>query len=204
MGDLQQRLSDLFNIYGSDKTSKHSYERAYSYFLKNININSLLEIGISNNSLPGFDSSLLAWQRVYPYADIYGIDIDEGKVNSARSVGVKAFCVDQSSLVQLRRFVEENKNVKFDFILDDGSHVFNDAKLTFECLLDSLSENGVYCIEDIAKVDHPGNRSQQTLDEWVDYLDNAVLQKSYTYEVIDTRPDVINDDSIVIGVERKI
>ena len=195
-------FSHTFNIFGSDKSSKHSYEDAYCELLFNKKIGSILEIGILNELNLEFESSLIAWKVIYPNADIYAIDIDENKVNEAVARGFNVFVVDQSSKESLLNFSEIIKDNKFDLIVDDGSHVFSDAQITFEILLDHLSDEGIYCIEDIAKIPLEQNGGQQTLNDWQTYLRGV---PNIEYKIIDTMPhNTYHDDSIVIGVWKRV
>ena len=147
--ELTEKITLFMNEAGSDKQSDHNYAHAYSYFLSKLpstdNIN-FLEIGIAN--VEPNRSSLHGWSKVFDTGYIYGIDIVPDKmINTDR---IKTFVANQSSIVDLSNFREAAKYPKFDVILDDGSHFFSDAVVSFKYLLGCLKQNGVYMIEDIA------------------------------------------------------
>ena len=194
---LYERMANSFNQSGSDKESDHSYVNAYIYLFNKYNISidsdiNFLEIGIANRT-PEF-SSLHAWADIFSNAKIYGLDIDAGKMINDNP-RISTYVANQSSIIDLSRFRQDSEYVKFDVILDDGSHVFSDAAFSFEYLLKSLKSGGLYMIEDVSK------RSpswEQTVEEWEIYLS---LNNDVEFEIIDTKPGV-TDDSIVIGVHK--
>ena len=83
-----ERLGNLFDKYGSDKTTPHKYDEIYEHYLadKRESIASIFEIGIgtydlSINSNMGKDgkpgASLYAFSEWAKNALVYGADIDE-------------------------------------------------------------------------------------------------------------------------------
>lgn len=95
-------------------------------------------------------ASLFMWEEYFPNASIYAVDIKpEIAINSGR---IHSFTADQSSDNSLRElfmcFVVEG--LKFDIIIDDGSHEPEDqirtAKICFDFEL--LAPDGVYIVED--------------------------------------------------------
>ena len=194
MNKTQKNMADIFDKSGSDKQYNHNYSVGYADFFEKRSVKTLLEIGIANHTIS--QTSLTAWGEIFPDAEIYGIDIDQSKMmNSDR---IKTFVVDQSSKAQLTEW-SNTINKKFDVIIDDGSHIFSHAKLTFELLFGLLSDDGIYIIEDIAKdMTNWGFDYEQSLDEWKQYLETCTGIK---YKIIDCRPDLV-DDSIMIEITR--
>lgn len=183
-----ENIKKYLDESGSDKQSDHNYSMAYDTLLSDKKIDNMLEIGIAN-FVPE-KSSLWAWANIFPNANVYGIDIvPEKMIESER---IKTFIVDQSSEEQLNNF-KDSLDVTFDFILDDGSHVFEHAWLTFTKLFGCLSEGGIYLIEDIQK---DKLNWQQSISEWAYVLDNITGIK---YVIVDCLPEK-NDDSVVIGI----
>lgn len=191
-----QYFTDILKRYlddsGSDKDRDHNYSVAYEKFLDNRDVKNMLEIGIAN--VVPEKSSLWAWKSIFPEAHIYGIDVVPGKM--IESDRITTSVVDQSSLDQLTKF-KDSTGVKFDIILDDGSHVFDHAWLTFSVLFESISDGGIYLIEDIHK---QAGTWQQSVSEWTDSLDKI---EGISYSVIDCIPEK-NDDSVVIGIWKNV
>ena len=193
--DLKKLVNEI-NKTGSDKQNGHNYCFAYEKFFKQTKSNTVknfLEIGITNND-PS-NSSLHGWSAIFPTANIYGIDIAARKIFAKDNI--KTFEADQSSIVDLSNFMQAIDYKKLDVILDDGSHVFDHAAISFRYLLNHLSDDGLYMIEDVAK---SSNGWQQTVKEWEAYLS---VQDQVSYEIIDTMPNRFDDDSIVIGIWKK-
>lgn len=189
-----ETLIHFLNESGSDKQKDHNYSVAYEKFLTGRTVNRFLEIGIANH-IKG-KSSLHAWKNIFSNAHIYGIDNDINKMIFDEKIST--FWCDQSSPFDLQRFIIDSGNIKFDVILDDGSHVFKHAINSFKYLINQLSENGIYIIEDVWKINHP---YLQNIDQWKNFLNE---QNNLQYDIIDCKPDIKEDDSIVIGVWKKI
>lgn len=100
-----------------------------------------LEIGVSQGG------SLEMWQRYFgPLAKIVGIDINaECKTHEAPGIFVRIG--DQKDPAFLAAVIEEFGVP--DIVLDDGSHVMNDIKESFEFLYPKMHKNSVYMVEDL-------------------------------------------------------
>lgn len=125
----------------SDKISHHGYHRFYERFLssfvgKNI---LMLELGYENGH------SIELWEKYFENVRIHSIDISENP-NDARVE--KYFQVDQNSNDQLDHFVKNNQE-KYEFIIDDASHVPMHQWETFIRFFEILKEGGIYIIEDV-------------------------------------------------------
>jgi hypothetical protein len=182
------KLIKAFTYSGSDKSTLHHYEIAYSQILPD-NVENFLEVGIANYTSD--KSSVHAWHSLYPNAQIYAIDIVPEKMINNKFT--KSFVVDQSNKEQLVNFKNQIGAV-LNVIVDDGSHMFDHAKLTYEVLKDCLVDDGVYIIEDIQK-----NRkfNYQTVNDWVNYLES----NSINYRIFDCKP-YLDDDSVVICINK--
>ena len=97
-----------------------------------------LEIGIDKTE------SLKLWKGYFGNVNLHGIDIDEKEFNDTE---VTLHKIDQSPL-ELDKFVA-NVGIKFDVILDDGSHVPEHQILTINKLWNLVKPGGIYIIEDI-------------------------------------------------------
>lgn len=195
--ELGLKIAAAMNDCGSDKESSHSYSEGYAYLInKTIGRmpKTFLEIGIANVGLE--NSSLHGWASVFTDAEIYGIDIDPRKM--IESDRIKTFVVDQSDPLKVSAFKGSLGDTRFDVILDDGSHVFDHAATTFKMIFSRLSDNGVYMIEDIGKID---GLYGQSVADWGNLLSSI---DNINYEIIDCNPSVPADDSILIGVWKKV
>ena len=152
-----------------DKGTAHSYIKTYDslfskYQSKDINI---LEIGIQ------YGHSLSLWKEYFSSnSKIYGLDIQEKCKNFERD-NIFVFIGDATNEKLVNDFF---KNVKFDIIIDDGSHNIEDQLVSFKLLFDKyLNEGGTYIIEDINTLDN--NRSDfENLHSSCQIIDTRIVQ----------------------------
>lgn len=150
--DKCEKLKNLFNQYGSDKT-KTSLVYIYFEIFSNFKINSLFEIGLgtnnikfrSNMGLNGKPGASLRAFRDYLGIKIYGADIDEKILFEEKNI--ETYFIDQLETKTIKNI---KKSIpKLDLIIDDGLHQ-PDANLNVILdLLDHLNPNGILVIEDI-------------------------------------------------------
>ena len=146
-------ITKLAIKHKSDKYGSHFYTKIYEKYLKNKKNKKvhLLEIGIGGFSNGNYKStniggeSLKIWRDYFKNGTIIGLDIV--KKNLKLGKRVKIFTGSQSSYFDLKKIVKKFK--KFDFIIDDGSHKYNDVIFSFEFLFKFLKEGGYYFIEDV-------------------------------------------------------
>lgn len=166
--DFLCEMIKQFWLNWSDKQYWHNYSVGYYEFLKNRNINNLLEVGILGGS------SIRTWSKLFPDASIYGVDINPASMIDEPGSNIRTDLVDQSSVESLNDYISKVQT-KFDLIIDDGSHIFAHAKTSFDVLFNRLEDDGIYIIEDIssvyAEIDGPGWRlPQQLISDWSNYL----------------------------------
>lgn len=158
-------LTDLFNHYKSDKGTQksfkdqdppHRYSIVYEEWLKHLRdqpIN-LLEVGLfwrgevrdGRKAVELGPRSLYAWRDFFIKGNIYGLDILDGtRFSEGR---VKVLQGDATKRDVLENVVLPACNL-FDVIVDDGSHLMEDATATFKLLYPYLNVGGFYFIEDI-------------------------------------------------------
>ncbi len=104
-----------------------------------------LEIGIGGYGYRIGGESLLAWRAFFPRAKIVACDIEHKP--DIKIPGVKVYQLDQSSVGDLEA-VQQTEG-PFDIIIDDGSHFSRHQILTFKKLFGSLTEGGIYVVEDV-------------------------------------------------------
>ena len=150
-----ERLSRLFNQYGSDKAS-HDFHVLYSeVFTRAGSIDRLLEIGMGTNNInvpshmgssgkPG--ASLRAFRDALPDATIFGADIDSGIMfNDER---IFTFVVDQTQPAALAALGEKIVG-DLDILIDDGLHAPHANLAVLAFALQKLRRGGWLVIEDI-------------------------------------------------------
>lgn len=126
----------------TDKVTHHGYDRFYSRYLDDLRSSAtgMLEIGIY------YQNSIMLWKKYFERAHIYGVDIDEKKIDDDR---VTVFKGDQSNIDSLNNIVSSIDH-PIQFIIDDGSHIPEHQILTFNVFFEKLLQpGGVYIVEDI-------------------------------------------------------
>ena len=101
----------------------------------------ILEIGVQHGG------SLQIWHKYFgPDSVVFGIDIDEN-CRSMSDADAQVRIGSQANPAFLRSVVEEMGGL--DVVVDDGSHVAEHQRISFDALFPLLSERGVYICEDI-------------------------------------------------------
>jgi len=177
------RLKDLFDKYGSDKSTGHNYECLYGPILKNTEaITAVLEIGLGTDNVdvvsnmgqagrPG--ASLRAFRDFLPRALIYGADVDSGILFEESRI--QTFFVDQTDLASFET-LGQNLQAEFDLIIDDGLHSPNANVAVLIFALGKLKRGGSFVVEDIA---------QSALPVW--QVVAALLPMEYRSRLIEAR-----------------
>lgn len=145
----EQSLTALARHFGTDKWSKiHRYTPHYERHLSHLKKErfTLLEIGIGGYKRDQKGgASLRMWQAYFPKAQIFGLDIeDKSFVDDERITTFRGSQTDEAVLAEI---VERADDLQV--IIDDGSHVNEHIRRTFEILFPRLATGGVYAIEDM-------------------------------------------------------
>lgn len=110
---------------------------AYEKHFAGLNPKRVLEIGVQGGG------SLKIWEKMFPNAEIVGIDILED-CKKYENGNIKVFVGDQHDV----KFLETLGN--FDIIIDDGGHYMTQQQVSMNTLLSNqLNEGGIYVIEDL-------------------------------------------------------
>ena len=154
------RLTELANKYGTDKGTEgridlpdldghyftEFYDEYYSQLIGTHPV--LLEIGVWLGS-----SIKMVNEYFSGDCEIYCIDIDENFYENIKDLGdnIHFYKLDQGNEEELNNFKNEmeNNDIKFDIILDDGSHRINHQMLTYFVFRKLLKSTGIYIIEDL-------------------------------------------------------
>jgi hypothetical protein len=142
-------LDDLAALYGSDKWGGlHWFTPHYEDHFAAVRYDPVrvLEIGIGgydHESLGG--ESLYTWQRFFPRGLVYGLDLyPKPSVVGPR---IRTIQGDQNDADFLRGLGEALG--PFDIVIDDGSHVNEHVRTSFEALFPYVRPGGHYVIEDL-------------------------------------------------------
>ena len=160
-------FQQLFDEHTGESILKWSnygpiYDRHFADFRdRAINI---LEIGVLKGG------SMRLWEKYFPHANIFGIDIDE-ECQIHESDRTKIFIGDQGDVSFLRNV--KAKIPRIDIIIDDGSHRAKDQKTTFEEMYYHLTMPGVYLIEDI-ELNYWKNKDLNSPDNFMTHMKNKI------------------------------
>lgn len=109
---------------------------AYNKHFAGLKPNRVLEIGVQGGG------SLKIWEKMFPEAEIVGIDILED-CKKYEQGNIKVFIGDQHDV----KFLETLGN--FDIIIDDGGHYMTQQQVSMKTLMQQLNAGGIYVIEDL-------------------------------------------------------
>ena len=145
-------LDQIGFIEGTDKSSlmcgttqlwsTHDYLRHYDYLFRPFVSKkfSLIEFGCLNGA------SLRTWERYFPNAQIYGVDLDE----TAKRHETERIHIVIGDATEQKTFDELKAMTGQAFIiLDDASHAWGDQRRSFELFWDMLAPEGFYVVEDL-------------------------------------------------------
>lgn len=157
-------LTRITNYIGSDKGTEIGERHGYSDVYESLFVNrqklptSLLEIGICDPRFPY--ASVKIWDTYFSNVKITGLDIADCTVLEQSVPSFKYQYLDQFNSTDHEFIV--NQGNKYDIIIDDGPHVFEGQRLSFEHFYKLLNKDGLYIIEDL-----------HCDDRMVEYLQNA-------------------------------
>ncbi len=112
--------------------------------LKNKNIN-IAEIGIEKNS------STKIWREYFNNSKIYAFEFDKKKILKAKKNKLKKTYYTETDVTKrnsIKKSFEKTK-CKFDIIIDDSTHIFEDQINIIEETYKFLKKDGILIIEDI-------------------------------------------------------
>jgi hypothetical protein len=142
-------MDHLGALYGGDKWGcMNSFGPHYEQHLSSMRSDPVrvLEIGIGGFEFEALGGgSLYLWQRFFPRGLIYGLDIF--KKTGVTGPRIRTIQGDQSDRAFLTEMAEAIG--PFDVIVDDGSHVNEHVRASFETLFPYVRPGGYYVIEDL-------------------------------------------------------
>lgn len=139
-------LTECAKKHGGDKGwGGSNFTPRYAHFLNprrdENTVKNILEIGIAGGA------SLRMWKEFFPNAQIHGIDLKKECLKYEED-RIHIWLGDQKDVKFLKGLGEAWG--PFDFIVDDGSHRYQDQLISFKALWPYLRNGGVYAIEDTA------------------------------------------------------
>jgi hypothetical protein len=183
-------LEDIVDNSRTDKNTAHSYLPLYQQLLfgKKETAKNILEIGIYNGG------SIKLWNDFFINATIYGLDIMnidnvwDGIKNKDKIIlytSTDAYNAD----FFITNFVD--KNIKFDFILDDGPHSLDSMIQFIKLYSQVMSDDGILIIEDVQSWD------------WINILINECPEHLKQFiKVYDLRQIKNRYDDIVFTIDK--
>jgi hypothetical protein len=157
-------MKEMIDNTRSDKNNVHCYLEVYEPLLqsKRYSAHNVLEIGIHSGG------SIKLWKQYFSNATIYAMDIwhidkiwDELKNDNRIKLYSSFDAYDEENFQQ---FVKEN-NVKFDIIIDDGSHTLTHQEWMVEKYSHLLKDDGILVVEDIQEYDKDLNLLQSAVPD---------------------------------------
>lgn len=135
-------------LYGGTDKVTHGYLAHYDHHFGRARwrVRTVVEIGVGGNEARTPGGSLRLWRDVFPRARVIGIDLHDKDVDLGSRVSfVRA---DQTDTDALARVVEDLGGA-IDVVIDDGSHVGEHVRRTFDALFPHVRPGGTYAIEDL-------------------------------------------------------
>lgn len=189
-GNLYKSLEEMVDNSRTDKNTIHSYLPLYQKLLisKKETAKNVLEVGIYKGG------SIKLWSDFFTNAKVYGLDIInirdiwegiKNKENIILHTSCDAYNIDFFT----NNFL--NKNIKCDFMLDDGPHTLESMKQFINLYSQIMTDDGILIIEDVQMWD------------WIDILKNEVPENLKQFiKVYDLRKNKNRYDDIVFTIDK--
>ena len=174
----------------TDKNTLHSYLPLYQKLLmsKKETAKNVLEIGIFSGG------SIKLWSDFFTNATVYGLDIMninnvwEG-IKNKKKIILHTSCDAYNNDFFITNFL--NKNIKCDFMLDDGPHSLESMKQFIKLYSQIMTDDGILIIEDVQSWN------------WIDLLRNEVPEHLKQFiKVYDLRKNKNRYDDIVFTIDK--
>lgn len=148
---MKKTLQQIYENYKTtngwgDKGTIHSYIDPYAELLEPYRENgNILEVGIFHGH------SLQMWREYFTNGIVAGVDIlaREGVQSLINDDRYKIIIADATQ----PEFTNHISDLKFDVIIDDGSHHIEHQVATFNILKNFVKPNGLYIVEDVQNID---------------------------------------------------
>jgi hypothetical protein len=182
MKNLQSVYENYMDAAGwGDKGTLHSYIEIYEEHMNKKQDIDILEIGVQKGH------SIRMWQDYFINSNVYGIDITLDNVIYDGLNNV--YVCDATSESQINEIFLDKK---FDYVVDDGSHLIEHQIKSLEILWEKIKPGGKYFIEDVS--------GDQAINSITSYLESNNMK----YTVIDNRLVKNRYDDIIILIEKSV
>ena len=181
-------LVDLVDNTRTDKNTDHSYLEVYDVLLKSkkYSAQNVLEVGIGDGNQGATNGgSIKLWNDYFPNATVHALDILpinriwDGIKGHPRIQLYASFDAYNANSVKIN-FAD--KNLKFDFVIDDGPHSLESMVSFINLYLPLLTEDGILIIEDIQQynwVNSLKSTVPETLRKYVEVFDRRNVKGRY-------------------------
>ena len=183
-------LIEIVDNSRTDKNTVHSYLPLYQHLLisKKETAKNVLEVGICNGG------SIKLWSDFFTNATVYGLDIMSiNNVWEGIKNNKKIILHTSTDAYNANFFITNflNKNIKFDFMLDDGPHSLESMKTFIKLYSQIMTDDGILIIEDVQSWD------------WINLLRNEVPENLREFiKVYDLRRYKNRYDDIVFTIDK--
>jgi len=183
-------LIDIVDNSRTDKNTIHSYLELYQklLFTKKYTAKNVLEVGIFQGG------SIKLWNDFFINANVYGLDmmnindVWDGIKNNYKIILHTSIDAYDTNFFTTNFL---NKNAKFDFILDDGSHTLEHMKQFIKLYSQIMTDDGILIIEDVQDW------------RWIDMLKDEVPEEMKKFiKVYDLRHMKYRYDDIVFTIDK--
>lgn len=164
-----------------DKGTLHSYIEIYEKYMNKTNKIDILEIGVQKGH------SIRMWQDYFTDSNVYGLDVTLSNVIFDKLENVFVCDATDESAVN-----NTLKDIKLDYIVDDGSHLIEHQIKSFDILWPRIKPGGKYFIEDVNG------------DEAIKAITDHLVSLGLEFTLIDHRHIKGRYDDIVIFVEKDV
>ena len=188
-------LQEIVNNSKTDKNTTHSYLELYQKLLisKKETAKNVLEVGIGDFGEKN-GGSIKLWRNFFTNATIYALDIlPIDRVMDELLNDDRVILYTSSNAYDNEFFTTHflNKNIKCDFMLDDGPHTLESMKQFIKLYSQIMTDDGILIIEDV-----------QSLD-WIYTLKNEVPENLKKFiKVYDLRKNKNRYDDIVFTIDK--
>ena len=150
-------LSQIVDNSITDKNTSHSYLPLYQMLLesKKETAKNVLEVGIGETYEKN-GGSIKLWKNYFTNATIYALDILPINRVIDELLHDERVVLHTSTDAYDSTFVAEtflHKNIRFDFMLDDGPHTLESMKQFIKLYSQLMTDDGILIIEDLPDLD---------------------------------------------------